>query len=420
VTVAVSARISALLEGVTIALDAIRANKVRAALTILGIAVGVFSVTAMAAMIHGINESVAKDIESAGATTFFITRWPVGFNSCDGTDELCPWRHNPGTSFAEMTAIGRLPSVQGVMGELDFNGVFKYGDRALPSAQLTGYTPGWEQMTGGDINPGRSFTIEENASGARVVLLNDIAVKHLFADSVDPVGKSVTIDNAPFEVIGWYHYHPSFFTGGEHAMGIIPVQTLLRHYKVWVPDMWVSVKPVASVPRDQAIDDIIAYLRGARGLRPERRNNFEIITQDRLFQVYNNFFGVIGAVTLTLSAVGLLVGGVGVIAIMMISVTERTREIGVRKALGATRLIILWQFLIEAVTLTSIGVGIGFLLGWGAAAFTKWQWPNIPASVPPVAVLFAIGASIITGIAFGVLPAVRASRLDPVTALRYE
>jgi hypothetical protein len=266
VTVAVSARISALLEGVTIALDAIRANKVRAALTILGIAVGVFSVTAMAAMIHGINESVAKDIESAGATTFFITRWPVGFNSCDGTDELCPWRHNPGTSFAEMTAMGRLPSIEGVMGEIDFNGVFKYGDRALPSAQLTGYTPGWEQMTGGDINPGRSFTIEENASGARVVLLNDIAVKHLFADSVDPVGKSVTIDNAPFEVIGWYHYHPSFFTGGEHAMGIIPVQTLIRHYKVWVPDMWVSVKPVATVPRDQAIDDIIAYLRGARGL----------------------------------------------------------------------------------------------------------------------------------------------------------
>jgi putative ABC transport system permease protein len=105
---------------------------------------------------------------------------------------------------------------------------------------------------------------------------------------------------------------------------------------------------------------------------------------------------------------------------MMISVTERTREIGVRKALGATRLIILWQFLIEAVTLTSIGVGLGFLLGWSAAAFTKWQWPAIPAAVPPIAILIAVVASIITGIAFGVLPAVRASRLDPVTALRYE
>jgi putative ABC transport system permease protein len=376
---ALSARVAALFEGVTIALDAIRSNKVRAALTILGIAVGVFSVTAMAAMIHGINDSVSKDIESAGATTFFVTRWPVGFNSCDGTDEMCPWRHNPGTSFAEMAAIGRLPTVQNVLGELDFNGVFKYGDRALPSAQLTGYTAGWELMDGGDISPGRSFTFEENASGAHVVLLNDIAVKHLFADSINPVGKTVTIDNAPYQVIGFYHYHPSFFSGGEHAIGIIPIQTLIRHYKVWVPDMWVSVKPVTGVPRDQAIDDVVAYLRGARGLRPERGNNFEIVTQDRLFQIYNDFFGKIEIVTLVLSAVGLLVGGVGVIAIMMISVTERTREIGVRKALGATRLIILWQFLIEAVTLTSIGVGIGFFIGWGAALATRTFWPSIPA-----------------------------------------
>jgi putative ABC transport system permease protein len=417
---ALSARVAALFEGVTIALDAIRSNKVRAALTILGIAVGVFSVTAMAAMIHGINDSVSKDIESAGATTFFVTRWPVGFNSCDGTDEMCPWRHNPGTSFAEMAAMGRLPSVQNVQGELDFNGVFKYADRALPSAQLTGYTAGWEQMAGGDIDPGRSFTVEENASGAHVVLLNDIAVKQLFADSINPVGKTITIDNAPYEVIGFYHYHPSFFSGGEHAMGVIPIQTLIRHYKVWVPDMWVSVKPVSGVPRDQAIDDVVAYLRGARGLRPERANNFEIVTQDRLFQIYNDFFGKIEIVTLILSAVGLLVGGVGVIAIMMISVTERTREIGVRKALGATRLIILWQFLIEAVTLTSIGVAIGFFIGWGAAVATRILWPSIPASVPPTAILMAVLASIVTGIAFGVLPAVRASRLDPVTALRYE
>ena len=418
---AVSARVSALFEGVSIAFDAIRSNKVRAALTILGIAVGVLSITTISAAIYGINQSVAKDIESAGATTFFVTRWPVGFNACDGTDEMCPWIHNPGTSFAEMAAMGRLPSVQGVAGEIDFNGLFKYGDRALPSAQLTAYTPLWEQMTGGDINPGRSFTIQENASAARVVLLNEIAVKNLFGDStIDPVGKTITIDNNPYEVIGYYHYHPSFFAGGEHAIGIIPIETMIRHYKVNIRDMWVSIKPVPTVSRDQAIDDIVAYLRGARGLRPSVKNNFEIITQDRLFQVYNNFFGVIFAVTIALSAVGLLVGGVGVIAIMTISVTERTREIGVRKALGATRITILWQFLIEAVTLAGIGVGIGFFAGWLVAFLIRTLFPAVPAAVPPTAVILAVGASIITGILFGVFPAMRASKLDPVTALRYE
>jgi putative ABC transport system permease protein len=418
--VALSARIGAMLEGVEIALDAIRANKVRASLTILGIAIGVFSVTAMASAIYGFKRGFAKDIESAGATTFFVTRWPI-FASCDGTDEMCPWRHNPGTSFAELAAMGRLPSVEATSAEIDFSGSFKYADRTLPSAQLTAYSPGWEQMNGGDISPGRSFTIQENASAARVVLLNEIAVKNLFGDStIDPVGRSITIDNSPYEVIGYYHYHPSFFGGGEHAIGIIPIETMLRHYKVNVRDMWVSVKPVAVVPRDQAIDDVVAYLRGARGLRPAVKNNFEIITQDRLFDAYNKSIGIIGLVTLVLSGVGLLVGGVGVIGIMMVSVTERTREIGVRKALGATRFVILFQFLIEAVTLTSIGVAIGFAGGWLAAAVTRTLFPAIPASVPPFAIALAIVASIFTGVLFGVFPAMRASRLDPVTALRYE
>ncbi len=412
------AKVSAMFEGVSIALDAIRSNKVRAALTILGIAVGVFSVTAIAAAIHGINESVAKDIESAGATTFFIFRFPITF-SCDGTDEMCPWMHNPPITLAEATALSRLPALEGVTGQIEFQGSFKYGDRALPAAQLLGYTPSWTQTDGGDINPGRSFTIQENNSAAHVVLINDVMTKKLFGDSVDPVGKTMTINNSQYEVIGFYHYHPSILSGGERAMAIVPIQTLIRHFNVSVREMMLTIKPRSEVARDQAIDDVTAFLRAARSLRPSTTNNFSVVTQDRLFQLYNSFFGVIFAVTLSLSAVGLLVGGVGVIAIMMISVTERTREIGVRKALGATRFVILWQFLIEAITLTSIGVAIGFVLGWLAALVVRLTLP-IPASVPPMAILAAVGASIVTGILFGVLPATRAARLDPVTALRYE
>jgi putative ABC transport system permease protein len=199
----------------------------------------------------------------------------------------------------------------------------------------------------------------------------------------------------------------------------MPIQTLLRNFQVSPWYINLTIKPRSNVPRDQAIDDVTAYLRASRQLKPETKSNFHIITQDRLFQVYNSVFSIIFAVMLGLSAVGLLVGGVGVVGIMMISVTERTREIGVRKALGATRLVILWQFLIEAVTLTSIGVAIGFCAGWGIAALIKALSP-VPASIPPIAIIGAVCASIITGVVFGIIPAFRAARLDPVVALRYE
>jgi putative ABC transport system permease protein len=173
------------------------------------------------------------------------------------------------------------------------------------------------------------------------------------------------------------------------------------------------------VGRDQAIDDVTATLRGARGLRPSKDSNFFILTQDKLFEVYNKIFGVLFLVTFVLSAVGLMVGGVGVVAIMMISVTERTREIGVRKALGATKWTILWQFLVESVTLTGIGSVIGLLVGWAIAMIVRATTP-VAAAVPPLAIVAALASSVITGILFGIYPAYRAARLDPVAALRYE
>ena len=412
-------RIHGMGEGVTIALDSIKANKVRAGLTILGIAVGVFVVVVISAAIHGINTSVAKDFESTGPTTFFVSRFPITFEACDGTDDTCKWFRNPPLTLADVDAIDRLPTVRTAGARLDLGLPVSYRDKHPTGILISAFTGNWQQIDGGgDIYPGRNFTQAEATSGDRVAVISDILATQLFADS-DPLDKTFSIAGQPFKVLGIYHYEASFLSGGNKGRVIIPIESARRALKARMNDIGLAVIPAAGVERAEAVDDVIAVMRARRGLRPGSDNSFAIITRDQLFDVYNKVFGAFFLVMVVLSAVGLIVGGVGVIAIMMISVTERTREIGVRKALGATRGTILWQFLVEAVTLTGIGAVIGLVLGTGVAFLIKSLTP-VAASVPPLAVVAALLSSCFTGVLFGMLPAAKAARLDPVTALRYE
>jgi putative ABC transport system permease protein len=412
-------------EGVGIAFDAIRQNKVRAALTILGVAVGVFVVVTLSAAVHGINASVAKDLESAGPTSFYMYRRPISLTTiCDGTDETCTWRRNPPITLSEADRIARLPEIAAVTSHIGTGAKFKYKDKQWNSAGLDGYSAGWLQAEGGDIIAGRDFTYAENLTGANVVVINDKMAERLFKDS-DPIDKVIEIDGKPFKVIGLYHNKGSFLgkpsssAAGNDPKAMIPLQAGKRHLGFQLRRLDLTIKPHPWVPRDEAIDAVTAMIRGQRGLRPSTPDNFAIITSDGLMAIYNGFFGVFFVIMIALSAVGLMVGGVGVIAIMMISVTERTREIGVRKALGATRKTILWQFLVEAATLTCVGASIGLAFGT-LVAFMVNKFTPIPASTPPMAIAAALGVSAVTGIVFGMLPAARASRLDPVEALRYE
>jgi putative ABC transport system permease protein len=415
----VTVRLYNLIEGVGIAVESLRANRVRAALTILGVAVGVFVVVIISAAIHGINQSVAKDLESAGPTTFFVSRYPISFEACDGSDDTCKWRHNPRLTYGDDKALNALPTVRAAGARLQMNKEVRYKDRVLSGTDVTGFTANWTTIDGGgDLYPGRSFTEGEAANGDHLVVINDEMAKKLFRDS-DPLDKFLTIGGIPFQVIGIYHYQASFLAGGNRPRAIVPFEAAFRVLHASFNDVGISIVPRAGVTRDEAQDEVIALMRARHALRPAADNDFAIITQDKLFETYNSIFGMFFLVMIVLSAIGLLVGGVGVVAIMMISVTERTREIGVRKALGATRATILWQFLVEAVTLTAIGAVLGLIAGGVMSAVISAATP-IHASIPPLAILAALVASAVTGVVFGMLPAVRASRLNPIDALRYE
>jgi len=406
------------LEGVTIALDAMRANKVRAGLTILGVAVGVFVVVVISAAVHGINLSVAREFESAGPTTFFVQRYPITFEHCDDTGDTCRWRSNPPITFNELATLERLESVAEVGAQQGWGGSARYRDRYLSSISAIGVTANWPQLSPPEMVDGRVFTDQEARAAARVVVINTVAQERLFSGE-GGVGKDIVLNGVPFLVVGVWKDNSSFLEGPERPKFVMPILALGRHMGANIRWMTLLVKPDVNATQPQAIDDVTAALRGVRGLRPSRESNFAVITQAKLFDTYNKIFGMFFLVMIALSGVGLIVGGVGVVAIMMISVTERTREIGVRKALGATRLIILWQFLIEAVTLTATGAMLGLAVGWIVAIVVRSSTP-IETAVPPLAVLAALAMSALTGILFGMLPAMRASRLDPVTALRYE
>lgn len=416
-------RIVMSLEGVVIALDSLRANKVRAALTISGVAVGVFVVVAMGATVHGIRMSFQADMDEFGTATFQVRRRNPGFNACDPTAEDCPERRYPGVSIAEWRAIQQLPEVENAMAWLFGQSTVTYRGNIVKNVGYDAQSTEWIQTDQADIDPGRTFTEAEHDAAAQVVLVNQKLADELFGDS-DPVGKEIELDGTRFSVIGVYHTKAGFLKsldgrGPDTPRMVMPMMTAWRRMGVWRRSMMVMVRPHPTVSRDAAMDAVTATLRGMRGLRPSQPNSFFLVGQDRMMEVFDQLFGAIFMVGLGLSAVGLLVGGVGVVAIMMISVTERTREIGVRKALGATRATILWQFLVEASTLTSLGAMIGLVLG-GLLAWVVRSNTSIPAEVPLGAIVASLLAAALTGIVFGMLPATRASKLDPVEALRHE
>jgi len=411
-----AAGLTALREGVGIAMDSLRSNKTRAALTILGIAIGVMVVMAMASTVKGINNTVDNILQQTGPTTFYVVRFE-GRDQADDDDQDPPWWRYPPITMAERQLIEDLPEIEAVTMDDNITRQVNAGPQDV-QANVYGRSPAWPHVNGGDIVEGRSYTNLEEAAGDKVAVLNEKGAEMLFGRR-DPVDQYIKIGGQGYRILGVYHTPPNLWSSGSGPETYVPYTTFRRYVSTWNDWAILTVRPRSGVPLRVALDEVTTALRRSRGLRPAEDNNFSIITQDKILENWNKTTSMFFLVLIALSAVGLLVGGIGVIAIMMISVTERTREIGVRKALGATRQEILWQFLVEAATLTFIGGIVGMLLGAGAVVLVKALTP-LPATVPLWSIVAALGTSIITGVIFGILPASRAAKLDPVEALRYE
>ena len=412
-------RLQNLTEGAGIALESLRAHKARAALTILGVAIGVMVVMVIGALIGGFNKGVSDMLEESGPKTFWVGRFfSGGVNISDGSDETSPWRRNPPITMDEARLIERLPLVSWVALDEGANADVAFEGKSHSAVQIHGRSAAWPNVAGGDVRPGRSFTEVEDAAASTLVVLNQKLADVLF-DRRDPIGHQIRIAGVPFTVIGVFNPPPQLFGGDDTPEATIPHGALMKYVDYWKGWMDLLVGPAPQATTQQAMEDVTVAMRVHRSLRPGQENNFAVVSQEKFLESVSKMTFLIRVVMVVLSMVGLIVGGIGVVAIMMISVTERTREIGVRKALGATRREILWQFLVEAATLTLVGGVFGMIAGGLISLLIAVATP-IPAYVPLGSVVAALCVAAVTGVLFGLYPATRAARLDPVEALRYE
>jgi len=409
--------VRALLDNFRLAFSTFWGHRLRSLLTLLGIVIGAATVVSMMALLEGLRKKVDDDLTGLGSNGFQIQKFPNGFGNLD-FERLSK---RPNLTIEDRDDIERrLPDVVATTGEAWDFGVKVSTDRyeTRPNIQIAGGTADFFQTNAMDIAAGRSFNAKEVADGDRLVVLGSNVAEVLFP-GIDPLGQEVRIRTRPFRVIGLIKRKGAFVGGFQQDdVVVIPIQAF---FQLWGKKRSLNISMQAATPEllPRAMEEVRQLMRRRHNLKPEQEDDFFIFSNESATQAFNQISSVVTAASFGVCLLSLIVGGIGILNIMLVSVTERTQEIGVRKALGARRRRILGQFATEATILSLFGGVLGVVVGASVAFLGRWAL-GFPTSIPPWAVALSLAMSCGVGLLFGIYPAARASRLDPVEAMRTE
>jgi putative ABC transport system permease protein len=406
------------------AMNTLRSSKVRSALTVLGIVIGVSSVISMAAIIQGLNKFVQDKVESLGSRTYFISRFPPGSDPSRWPERIRTRRYLEYDYADFVRQAARDVQIVTTVGTRGFffgdSNLITSGNHSVEKVIVRGAEPQYiEAIPLFTIERGRFITAFDQEHARPVVVLGAAISESLFPNT-DALGKTVRINGAVYEVVGVFQHDQGLFLGpGVDIFAVIPLSSFKKQFPE-AKELILAFTVPENVNVDTAQGEVIQALRRLRRIPAGKENDFEMSSPDFLSNLWNQLTGALVILTTVISSIGLLIGGIGVMNIMLISVTERTQEIGVRKAIGARRADIRLQFLLEAIALTLVGGIIGILIGAGISTLVRTLIPSVPATLSYLWVTIGFAISVGVGLFFGYYPANMAANLDPINCLRYE
>jgi len=402
-------------ESVGVALKSLISNKLRSILTLIGVIIGVMTVIAVVSIVAGMNKYVADRISSLGSTTFFVDKFGVIMSEEDYINTL----KRKNFTMEDMEAVRENCPLCWKVGARQVTSRYKikYRKEYISDIAIVGATSNFTEIMDFDLSSGRSHTDFEDEHNRRVVLIGWEVADNLFPNQ-DPLGKDIKLGNHYFRVVGVAEKRGSFLGQSQDNFVIIPITTFNKLFGTR-RNMLIFVKVEDFGIMQQAQDQVRLILRTRRHVPYDKPDDFAIMTSDTFMDLYRTFTSTAFIVMIGVSSIALVVGGIVIMNIMLVSVTERTREIGIRKAVGAKKKNILWQFLVEAVTLAMVGGLIGIILGCIIAKVVEAASP-LPVAVEPWSVITGLIIATSVGLFFGIFPAMKAAKLDPIACLRYE